>query len=94
MLRMNVVNDVDHQAVQHMLTEGCGDWAGFSDAIARETDALLGGPASVPLIHESGLSKKGFASAGVTEQWNGRLGKVETARSGCSRCCVGARWPV
>jgi len=44
MLRMSEVNEVDHQAMQHLLTEGCVDWGGFSEAIAREVDALLGGP--------------------------------------------------
>ena len=82
MLRMSEVNAVDHQAMQHLLTEGCVDWAGFSDAIARDTDALLGGPASVLLIDESGFSKKGVASAGVARQWNGRLGKVDNCQVG------------
>ncbi|MDZ4097073.1 MAG: hypothetical protein U1E13_00080, partial [Methylophilaceae bacterium] len=27
MPRMSEVNEVDHQAMQHMLTEGCVDWA-------------------------------------------------------------------
>jgi SRSO17 transposase len=82
MLRMSEVNDVDHQAMQHLLTAGSVDWAGFSGAIARETDALLGGPASVLLIDESGFSKKGIASAGVARQWNGRLGKVDNCQVG------------
>lgn len=82
MLRMSEVNDVDHQAMQHLLTAGCVDWAGFRDTIARETDALLGGSASVLLIDESGFSKKGEASAGVARQWNGRLGKVDNCQVG------------
>ena len=30
LLRMNEVNAVDHQAMQHMLTEGHVDWEGFA----------------------------------------------------------------
>jgi SRSO17 transposase len=82
MLRMSEVNEVDHQAMQHLLTEGCVDWGGFSEAIAHEVDSLLGGPASVLLIDESGFSKKGEASAGVARQWNGRLGKVDNCQVG------------
>ena len=82
MLRMSEVNEVDHQAMQHLLTEGCVDWGGFSEAIARDVDALLGGPSSVLLIDESGFSKKGEASAGVARQWNGRLGKVDNCQVG------------
>ena len=43
MLRMGEVNEIDHQAMQHMLTSGAIDWNGFGEQIARETGALLGG---------------------------------------------------
>jgi len=80
MLRMSEVNEVDHQAMQHMLTEGCVNWDGFGEQVARETDALLGGPESVLIFDESAFAKKGKASAGVARQWNGRLGKVENCQ--------------
>lgn len=82
MLRMSEVNEVDHQAMQHMLTEGAVDWKGFSDQIARETDSQLGGTDSVLVIDESGFAKKGNSSAGVARQWNGRLGKVDNCQVG------------
>jgi len=82
MLRMSEVNEVDHQAMQHMLTEGRVDWQGFGQQIALETDALLGGPEAVLLFDESGFAKKGEASAGVARQWNGRLGKVDNCQVG------------
>ena len=82
MLRMSEVNAVDHQAMQHMLTEGAVDWDGFGDQIAQETDALLGGAESVLVIDESAFAKKGEASAGVARQWNGRLGKVDNCQVG------------
>ena len=82
MLRMSEVNEVDHQAMQHMLTEGVADWAGFGEQIALETDALLGGSDAVLILDESGFTKKGEASAGVARQWNGRLGKVDNCQVG------------
>jgi hypothetical protein len=41
MLRMSEVNEVDHQSMQHMLTEGCVDWQGFGWQIAQEANELL-----------------------------------------------------
>jgi SRSO17 transposase len=73
---------VDHQAMQHMLTEGVADWAGFGEQVASETDALLGGSDAVLILDESGFAKKGEASAGVARQWNGRLGKVDNCQVG------------
>jgi len=66
MLRMSEVNEVDHQSMQHMLTEGCVDWQGFGRQIAQEANELLGGTDAVLIFDESGFAKKGEASAGVT----------------------------
>jgi SRSO17 transposase len=82
MLRMSEANDTDAQAMQHMLTSTCVDWAGLSKAVALEVGGLLGGPQSVLLIDESAMAKKGTASAGVARQWNGRLGKVDNSQVG------------
>ena len=82
MLRMSEVNAVDHQAMQHMLSEGAIDWDGFCDQIAQETDAVLGSSQSVLVIDESAFAKKGASSAGVARQWNGRLGKVDNCQVG------------
>ena len=82
MLRMSEVNDVDPQAMQHMLTEGCADWQGLGQQIAREANGLLGGNDAVLIFDESGFAKKGEASAGVARQWNGRLGKVDNCQVG------------
>jgi len=82
MLRMSEVNAVDHQAMQHMLTEGSVDWDGFSRQMALEANALLGGADSVLLFDESAFAKKGEASAGVARQRNGRLGKVDNCQVG------------
>ena len=82
MLRMSEVNAVDHQAMQHMLTEGAVDWNGLTARIAVETDAVLGGATSVLVFDESAFAKKGHSSAGVARQWNGRLGKVDNCQVG------------
>jgi len=82
MLRMSEVNAVDHQAMQHMLSEGAVDWDGFGDQLAHEANVLLGSAQSVLLIDESGFAKKGERSAGVARQWNGRLGKVDNCQVG------------
>lgn len=82
MLRMSEVNAVNHQAMQHMLTEGCVDWEGFGRQVAQEANALLGGAEAVLLFDESAFAKKGDASAGVARQWNGRLGKVDNCQVG------------
>ncbi len=76
MLRMSEVNEVDHQSMLLLLTEGAVDWDGFGKQIAQETNALLGSPESVLLFDESGFGKKGKSPAGVARQWNGRLGKL------------------
>ena len=91
MLRMSEVNEVDHQALQHLLTEGIVDWAGFADQLALEANAFLGGPESVLIFDESAFAKKGEASAGVSRQWNGRLGKVDNCQVGVfAALCQGA----
>ena len=82
MLRMSEVNAVDHQSMQHMLTEGSVDWDGVGRQIALEANALLGGSDAVLIFDESGFAKKGEASAGVARQWNGRLGKVDNCQVG------------
>ena len=82
MLRMSEVNGVGHPSMQHMLTEGCVDWQGFSQQIEQEANALLGGADAVLIFDESGFAKKGESSAGVARQWNGRLGKVDNCQVG------------
>jgi len=82
MLRMSEVNTVNHQAMQHMLSSECVDWAGLGDAVAVQADALAGREDAVFILDESAHAKKGEASAGVARQWNGRLGKVENSQVG------------
>jgi SRSO17 transposase len=78
-----VVIDSDEQALQHFLSNSPWDERGVLDQVAREADGLLGGtPDSALLIDESGITKKGRHSVGVSRQWNGRLGKVDNCQVG------------
>lgn len=90
MLRMSEINETDHQAMQHMLTQASVDWDGLVKAVAADTDALLGGQDAVLIIDESAFAKKGEASAGVARQWSGRLGKVDNCQVGVfAALCLG-----
>ena len=82
MLRMEEINQIDHQSMQHMLTSSAINWNGFGKQITHETNALLGGADSILIIDESAFEKKGQSSAGVARQWNGRLGKVDNCQVG------------
>jgi hypothetical protein len=100
MLRMSEVNEVDHQSMQHMLTEGCVDWQGFGRQIAQEANALLGGADAVLIFDESGFAKpvlslsKGKARHLPALPGSGMAvwGKSITVRWVSSRPCAGATW--
>ena len=78
-----VVIDSDEQALQHFLSNSPWDEREVLDQVARDADVLLGGtPDSALLIDESGITKKGRHSVGVSRQWNGRLGKVDNCQVG------------
>ncbi len=78
-----VVPESDEQALQHFLSNSPWDERGVMDQVALEADGLLGGTNdSALLIDESGLTKKGNKSVGVSRQWNGRLGKVDNCQVG------------
>lgn len=94
MLRMGEVSEVNHQAMQHMPTSDTIDWTDFGGQIATETDALLDESESVLIINESCFAKKGELSAGVTWQWNGRLGKIDNCQVGVFASLCRNTWPV
>ena len=99
MLRMSEVNEVDHQAMQHMLTEGCVDWQGFGQQITLEANALLGGNNSVLIFDESGFAQRAQVPRKAKPQrvLHGS-GTVAWAKSiivrwAYSRPCAEATWP-
>jgi hypothetical protein len=91
MLRMS---EVDHQAMQHMLTSSAIDWNGFGERIARETDALLGGLEAILIIDESGFARKGEASAGFPGNGMGGWARWTIARWVYLPACARTAWPV
>jgi SRSO17 transposase len=53
------------------------------DQLARDANHLIGGDAdSCFIVDESGFTKKGKKSVGVSRQWNGRLGKIDNCQVG------------
>ena len=101
MLRMSEVNEVDHQSMQHMLTEGCADWQGFGRQIAQEANELLGGTDAVLIFDESGFAKpvlslsKGKARhlPALPDSGMAVWGKSITVRWASSRLYVRVTWP-
>jgi SRSO17 transposase len=78
-----VQNDVDQQDLQYLVSQAAWDHQAVQDQLTRDADHLLGGHAdSMLLLDESGFGKKGKMSAGVSRQWNGRLGKVDNCQVG------------
>ncbi len=78
-----VVPESDDQALQHFLTNSPWNEREVLDQVALEADRLLGGEEdSALLVDESGITKKGKHSVGVSRQWNGRLGKVDNCQVG------------
>jgi SRSO17 transposase len=74
---------VDQQDLQYLVSQAAWDHQSVQDQLTRDADRLLGGHAdSMLLIDESGFCKKGKMSAGVSRQWNGRLGKVDNCQVG------------
>ena len=80
---VEVVPNSDEQALQHFLSNSNWQERPVLDQVALEADQLIGGAEdSALLLDESGISKKGTRSVGVSRQWNGRLGKVDNCQVG------------
>lgn len=74
---------VNQQGLQYLLSQAVWDHQAVQDQLTRDADRQLGGHSdSMLLIDESGFCKKGKMSAGVSRQWNGRLGKVDNCQVG------------
>ena len=78
-----VVPESDEQVLQHFLSNSSWKERNVLDQVALEADRVIGGTEnSALLIDESGISKKGTKSVGVSRQWNGRMGKVDNCQVG------------
>lgn len=89
----------DYEGLQHFLSSSPWQERRVYDFIAERADERLGGrPESLLVIDESGFTKKGCASAGVSRQHNGRLGKQDNCQvgvfsalnCGCHSALIGA----
>jgi len=76
------VEDYDYENQQQFLSDSPWDHRPLLDQLARDVDGILGGAESGLVIDESGFAKKGVKSAGVSRQWNGRLGKTDNCQVG------------
>jgi len=76
------VEQFDYQSQQQFLSDSPWSHEALMDRIALEVSDILGGDDSALLIDESGFTKKGTMSAGVSRQYNGRLGKVDNCQVG------------
>jgi SRSO17 transposase len=87
---VEVVPDSDWQSLQNFTSHSPWSGQGLLDQIARDANHLIGSDAdSCFIVDESGFSKKGKKSAGVSRQWNGRLGKIDNCQVGVygALCC-------
>jgi SRSO17 transposase len=74
------VEHCDYESTQHFISESPWGYRSLIDHVARDVDAAIGGDQSVLDIDESGFTKKGTRSVGVSRQYNGRLGKVDNCQ--------------
>lgn len=85
-----VVPDSDEQSLQHFLSNSDWDERSVLNQVALEADQQLGeNEESALILDESGFTKKGSYSVGVSRQYNGRLGKVDNCQVGVfvALCC-------
>ncbi len=87
------VEKSEYQALQQFISNSPWDARAVMNRVATESDKLLGGTGCTGLlIDETGISKKGSASVGVSRQWNGRLGKMDNCQVGVfGALCAGDR---
>jgi SRSO17 transposase len=78
-----VVPKAKSRNLQQFLTHSKWDYREVMDHVARDADKFLGdGRDACLLIDESGFAKQGKGSVGVSRQWLGRLGKVDSGQVG------------
>lgn len=83
----------DYQALQHFISNSVWNWTAIEDEVAKQFYRLvqrLGALSNLCLIiDESGMAKKGSASAGVAHQYCGSTGKNDNCQVGvfAALCC-------
>ena len=77
------VVDFDYDSSQHFISNSNWDHQAVYDRVASiANDYFKNKKDTCLLIDESGFDKKGYGSAGVGRQYNGRLGKVDNCQVG------------
>ena len=76
-----VVPDAKSRNLQQFLTHSKWDYRRVMDHVACDVDKVLGDSKDACLlIDESGFTKRGKSSVGVSRQWLRRLGKVDNGQ--------------
>jgi len=65
----------DYDQLHHFVSSGVWDAAPLEEELARQGDALVGGPDAVLVVDDTALPKKGSHSVGVAPQYASALGK-------------------
>ena len=65
----------DYDQLHHFVSSGVWDAAPLEEELARQADALVGGPDAVLVVDDTALPKKGEHSVGVAPQYASALGK-------------------
>ena len=76
------VDGANYDSYQHFLSVSPWDHLGLNKQVRSDVNSILGGEESVFCIDESGFTKKGNDSVGVSHQYNGRLGKLDNCQVG------------
>ncbi len=77
-----VVGDRTPYAIQHLLGRADWDADAVRDDLRGYVVAHVGDPHAILVLDETGVVKKGTASAGVAKQYVGSVGKLENAQVG------------
>jgi SRSO17 transposase len=71
----------DYDQMHHFVSSGVWDAAPLEEELARQANALVGGPDAVLVIDDTALPKKGQHSVGVAPQYASALGKTSNCQS-------------
>jgi SRSO17 transposase len=83
-----------YDQLHHFVSSGMWDAAPLEVELARQADALVGGPDAVLVIDDTSLPKKGQHSVGVAPQYASALGKTSNCQSLVSVCLASGEVPV
>jgi len=84
----------DYDQLHRFVSSGVWDAAPLEEELARQADALVGGPDAVLVIDDTSLPKKGQHSVGVAPQYASALGKTSNCQSLVSVTLASREVPV